>query len=418
MAIHDDFLQEHFVRLSETESFRPHSIDDMYHQHEASLAIGRDYENGLLYLKANSQIAVIPIVGPTDKYGGWYSMGYMGMSTMLSRAKQSEKYKAVLFYVDSPGGTVDGIRVISNDIMNVGMPTLAFIDGLGASGGIWQSLSADRVLANSQNDNIIGSIGVQTLHVDRSKVLKETVGDVTVLRARQSTLKNKVNSYEPLSAEGKKQIEDSLSESAAQFIAFVQSRRPGIKSNSDVLKGEIYSGAQALNEGLIDGLSTLDEAIAELEARIKTGKSTPKNQNSSNKPESNMKFKAALTSILAVLGFAKVTSEDEAPMVTEERLEQINAELAAKDKKVSEQDTEITQLKADLKTAKDSLATAESDRDKYKADADKFGKQAGASHANPKKEGAEGGNTEEDENSSAIAKLPHNAALDNNPMFN
>ena len=107
-----------------------------------------------------------------------------------------------------------------------------------------------------------------------------------------------------------------------------------------------------------------------------------------------MKFNISMKAILAAIGFAAVASEEEAPMVTEERLTALNAGLETANGTIEKHEATITQLQADLQTANASLTTAEADRDKYKADADKFGKQAGAAHTPPKKEKAEGGNEE------------------------
>lgn len=419
MAIHEGWLQENFLSLSQQTEAKPFSEEEFLKKHEAALGIGSDREVGTYYVKSHPSIALIPVIGATSKFGGWTSIGTMFLSALLANAKNSGKYQAALIYVCSPGGDVDGMQDWAAEIRNVGMPTLAFIDGYGASGGYWQAISADKVIANSLNSNIIGSIGVQTMHVDRREVAKTTVGDVKIIRARQSSLKNSINPYEPLTKEGEAWLIDRLSETADTFISYVQSRRPEVKDGSDALAGEVFTGAQALSEGLIDGLASFDEAIAELQAMIPTKTKTTSTTNS--KSNASMKFNISMKAILGAIGFGSVASEEEAPVVTEERLNALNASLETANGTIGTQEAKITKLEADLKTAKDSLVTAEADRDKYKADAEKYGKQAGAAHTPPKKEKAEGGNDElsaEEQNAATIAALPHNAALDSNPLFN
>ena len=420
MALDEGFLQQNYLRLSDPDGFKPLSEEEVFKLHEAALSIGMDYESRTLFVKNNPQVALIPIIGPTDKYGGWSTVGTMHMGEMLRRVKGSGKYKAVVFYIDSPGGSVDGMQDWSEEMMNVGLPTLAYIDGMGASGGIWQAVSTDRIIANAKNDNIIGSVGVQTIHVDRSEVLKKTVGDVKIIRAKQSTLKNAVNSFEPLSKEGEQWIVERLSESAEIFINHVKARRPNIKADSDVFKGQVFSTDQALAEGLIDGTASFDDAVSELLASTGVSKSKQSNPNSNHNSQS-MKFKSVFTAILAAIGFASVKSEDEAPLVTEERLEALNAVLqssnetiAGHEQRIVEHEATIAQLKTDLQAKTNALATAEADRDK-------FAKQAGAAHVPPHKDKAEGGNaepTEEEAIAAEIAALPHNRALDGNPLFN
>jgi signal peptide peptidase SppA len=420
MAIHEGYLHEHFLAITQPRENKPFSAEEFHQKHEAALQIGYDYDNSVYYIKTNPNIALIPVIGATSKFGGWSSMGTQYLSRMLNAAKNSDKYKAVLLYIDSPGGEVDGMKDWSEEILATDMPTLAFIDGYGASGGYWQAISADRVLANSLNQNTIGSVGVQTVHIDRREVAKTTIGEVRILRAKQSSMKNLANPFEELKPEAEAWIIDRLTESASVFISHVSSRRPGIDAKSDALKGQVYTGQQAVDEGMIDGLATYEEAIAELVTMI-PGTTTNSKSTTNSKTNASMKFNISMTAILSALGFGAVASEEEAPLVTQERLTALNAGLESANGKITAHEATITQLKADLKTAQDSLATAEADRDKYKADAEKYGKQAGAAHTPPKKDKAEGGNTEptaEEQAAAEIAALPHNAALDSNPLFN
>jgi ClpP class serine protease len=419
MALHEAWLQENFLSISQHQEAKTLTVEEFHQKHEAALSIGMDREVGTFYAKSHPNIAVIPVIGQTSKFGGWSSMGTMFLSSLLSNAKKSGKYKAALIYIDSPGGAVDGMEDWAEEIRSAEIPTLAFIDGYGASGGYWQALSADRVLANSMNSNLIGSIGVMTMHVDRREVAKTTIGDVKILRARQSTLKNSVNSFEPLSKEGEAWIIDQLSDTAANFISYVNTRRPAVKADSSALAGDVFSGPQALEEGLIDGLATYQEAIEELSSRITTTTSVKTKSNTTN--QQAMKFKPSFKALLAALSFGAVASDEEAPLVTEERLEQLNASLDSANQLIAQKDQEITQLKTSLQTAQSAQTTAETDRDAWKAKAEKYAKGPGASHFVPNTGKAEGGNEELSEAEKAaaeIAALPHNAALDANPLFN
>lgn len=390
MALHEGWLQDNFLSFSQTEKSNAPSLEEYFLKHEVSLGIGTDREVGTYFVKSHPNIALIPVIGATSKFGGWTSVGTHFFSALLANAKNSGKYKAALIYIDSPGGAVDGMEDWADEIRNAGMPTLAFIDGYGASGGYWQAISADKVLANSMNSNLIGSIGVQTMHIDRREVAKTTLGDVKILRARQSTLKNSINSFEPLSKEGEAWIIDRLSETAENFINYVTSRRPGVKADSPALAGDVFTGPQALEEGLIDGLANYQEAIEELSSRITTTGNIKTKSNTYN--QSAMKFKPSFKALLAALSFGAVASDEEAPLVTEERLEQLNASLDTANQSIVQKDQEITQLKASLKTAQEAQTTAETDRDDWKAKAEKYGKQAGASHAIPNEGKTEGGN--------------------------
>lgn len=395
MAIHEDFLQEHFIQISDPASFKPLSAEEVFQKHEAALSIGYDPESRTFNVRSNPEVLLIPVIGPTEKLGGWSSSGTMDMGAMLTRAKNSGKYKAALIYMDSPGGAVDGMSEWGSVLMNAGMPTLTFVDGYAASGGYWQAVSTDRILANSQNQNFIGSIGVQTLFVDKREMAKTQIGEVKILRAAQSTMKNMANSFEELTKEAEAWIVERLTEAATIFIDHVQSRMPGIDAKSDAFKGQVYSTAQAIEEGLIHGTATFDEAVQQLLAMVPTPATSKTQNQSQNQTNKTMKFKSTMLAILGAIGFANVASEEESPAVTEERLEAINASLNTAHSTISTHEATIAQLQNDLNTANASLTTATTERDTFKALAEKHGKQAGAAHTPPKKEKAEGGNEEQ-----------------------
>lgn len=302
---------------------------------------------------------------------------------------------------------MDGTSEWAADMRNVGMPTVAFIDGMGASAGYWQAISADMVIANSQNENFIGSIGVQTIHVDASDVLEKNVGKVTLIRARQSSMKNRPNSFEPLSEEDRKKIEDRVSDMAGKFIGYVTERRPGIDTGGDVLKGEVYSGQEALDQGMIDGLDTLQGAIGQLTAMFPE-EDEEDNQSQNQTTNTTMRFKAALTAILTALGFAQVASDEESPLVTEERLEALNASLETVNNRVNELEGNVTSLTTERDTARQDLATMTTERDQWKEKAEKYGKNAGANHSQPPKKKAEGGNGEGDGEAKEFLAYAHN----------
>ncbi len=415
MAIHEPYLSAG-ARMEPIPDPKAEAsvIESFLDKQKASLNIGFDWEAKTYFVKSHPEIALIPIVGETSKFGSWSSTGTQWLSHLLSGAAKSEKYKAALFYIDSPGGAVDGIQEWSTEIRSLGMPTLSFIDGTGASAGLFQAVSADEVYANSLNQNVIGSIGTQYMHVDRREAAKTQIGEVTIYRARQSTLKNKLSSWEEMTKEKEEWLVDRLTESADVFISFVQERRPEIDAKSDAFKGEVFSGPEAEKEGLIDGLLTYQEAIELLESRIPRGT----NQSKTNNSKQTMKFKQTWASILGAIGFGAVASEEEAPLVTEERLEQLNGSLETANQKITDLTSEVTQLKADLKSEKDSLQAVEKERDEQKALAEKYAKQAGASHQTPNPGDPEGGNDDLSEEEKAIAALPHNAELDGNPLFN
>ncbi|WP_057935850.1 S49 family peptidase [Algoriphagus resistens] len=368
--------------------------------------------------------ALINLTGPVMKYGGYCGEASSErIANFFKQANANPNIKNILFKVDSPGGQVDGTATMAQAVYNSTKPVLGFVDdGMAASAGYWPLAGADEIWA-SQKTDIIGSIGVYAQWADYSKRYEELGIKIHEVYADQSSEKNKLY-HEVIKGNYKPIKEEVLNKLAGEFISSVKEMR-GAKINlkaGDPFKGTTYMAEQAIEIGLIDKIGSYEEALARLEemSQAKPAPETASNQSQTTNTQT-MKFKSAWAAILGSIGFGAVASEEEAPMVTEERLEQLNASLTTANQSISDLKAEIAQLKSDLKTAQDAQAKAEGERDDFQAKADKFGKQAGAAHTPPKKDKAEGGNTElsaDEQTAAEIAALPHNAALDSNPLFN
>ena len=340
--------------------------------------------------------ALINLTGPIMKYGGFCGEASSERTAQyFKQADSNPKIKNILFKVDSPGGQVDGTATMAQAVFNTSKPVLGFVDdGMAASAGYWPLAGADEIWA-SQPTDIIGSIGVYGQWADYSKRYEQLGIKIHEVYADQSSEKNKLY-HEILKGNYKPVKEEHLNLLAQQFIDSVKEMR-GPKINlkaGDPFKGGTFMATQAKEIGLIDEIGTYEQALARLEemSQPKPTAQTSTNQSQTNNSNHTMKFKMSWAAILGAIGFGAVASEDEAPAVNEERLEQLNSSLAAANQSIADLKSQVTQLQGDLKTAKDSLAAAEKERDDFKAKAEKYGKQAGASHATPNPGKAEGGN--------------------------
>jgi ClpP class serine protease len=369
--------------------------------------------------------ALINLTGPIMKYGGYCGEASSERTAQFfKQADANPKIKNILFKVDSPGGQVDGTATMAQAVFNTSKPVLGFVDdGMAASAGYWPLAGADEIWA-SQKTDVIGSIGVYAQWADYSKRYEQLGIKIHEVYADQSSEKNKLY-HEVIKGNYKPVKEEVLNRLAGEFIASVKEMR-GEKINlkaGDPFKGATYMAEQAIEIGLIDQIGTYEQALARLEemSQSKPTAQTGTTQSQTNNSNHTMKFKMSWAAILGAIGFGAVASEEEAPAVTDERLEQLNGSLATANQSIADLKSQVTQLQGELKTAKDSLAAAEKERDDFKVKAEKYGKQAGAAHATPNPGKAEGGNqelSEEQKAAATIAALPHNAALDSNPLFN
>ncbi len=176
----------------------------------------------------------------------------------LEEAYADPYTNGIVLRVNSPGGGVTQSAIIYENILrlkekNPDIPIHTVIEDIGASGAYWIAAATDNIYANSTS--IVGSIGV----IVRGFGLDELLNNYGVERRIVASGKNK-NLYDPFlpeNADEKKQIQKLVDNLYAQFIDAVQTGR-GDRLESDdpeIFSGLIWSGQDALDKGLIDGLS-------------------------------------------------------------------------------------------------------------------------------------------------------------------
>jgi signal peptide peptidase SppA len=207
-------------------------------------------------------VAVIPVHGAIRKDAGMSSYGTKDYVSFLKKANADPNVSAIVLDIDSPGGTVDGTEEFANAIKNSQKPVVTFADGLMASAAYWAGGNADYIIANSGVTCWIGSIGTFMTHIDYSKALEKEGLKVSLITADKSTEKVLGNPYETLSAEANAQFKDEINAINDFFISQVQEARQGkLNSDQNIFTGKAFRGSEALANGLIDEIGTLENAV-------------------------------------------------------------------------------------------------------------------------------------------------------------
>ena len=137
-------------------------------------------------------------------------------------------------------------------------PMVVVVDGLAASGGYIAAMASDRILA--QQSAIVGSIGVIFQYPNVTELLK-TIG-VQVETIKSSPLKAAPSGYEPTSPEARAAVESIVKDSFDWFKGLVRDRRHlDDASLQKVSDGRVFTGRQAVELKLIDGLGDEQAAI-------------------------------------------------------------------------------------------------------------------------------------------------------------
>lgn len=181
----------------------------------------------------------------------------------LQRFRDDGSVRGFVVNINSPGGIVAPSQSIYRELRRIrdedGLPVVASIGGVGASGGYYIALAADSIFALA--GSITGSIGVIMEMPDASGLL-EKVG-VRIQTVKSAEHKDVGSPFRPLGA-GDRAILDSLVlDVYGQFVEVVAAER-GLDDGAvrEVADGRIVSGRQALNLRLVDRLGNRRDALA------------------------------------------------------------------------------------------------------------------------------------------------------------
>jgi capsid assembly protease len=224
-------------------------------------------------------VAVVPVIGVLAKRANLFMQVSGGTSTQqmqgwLAQAAADPAVSAIVLEVDSPGGQVDGVQQFAQQVRQIradGKPVVAWINGIGASGGYWIASAAERVLI-ADATTVVGSIGVVATHVDVSK--REAALGLKTTEITAGKYKRIASPYAPLSEQGRATIQEQVDAIYSVFVEAVAEQR-GVSVEtvlSDMADGRVFIGQQAVAAGLVDGVSTLDALIAELQPRPGAGR--------------------------------------------------------------------------------------------------------------------------------------------------
>jgi len=170
--------------------------------------------------------------------------------------------KAVVFIINSPGGSVVASDEIYRSIRALNKPSVAYIEEMGTSGAYYVSLGTDEIIAHP--NALTGSIGVISMFTNYEGLLHK-LGIKTVI-IKSAEHKDFMNPTKELNPEEKEIMQHIINQVYAQFVDLVKERRKG-KINVQNLKiitdGRIFTGKDAYDLGLIDKLGTKEDAIKE-----------------------------------------------------------------------------------------------------------------------------------------------------------
>lgn len=229
----------------------------------------KDYKGTSIYdyqVKDNGStdgnIAVIMANGAImdgDETAG--SVGGDTTAMEIREARLDPKIKAIVFRVNSPGGSVTASETIREELAaakEAGKPVVVSMGGMAASGGYWISTPANYIIASPST--LTGSIGIfgviNTVENTLDSIGVHTDGVSTSPLADISTTK-------ALPPEVQQMMQMSIENGYKNFLGLVaHSRNKTPEQIDQIAQGHVWTGTDAKANGLVDAMGDFDDAVA------------------------------------------------------------------------------------------------------------------------------------------------------------
>jgi protease-4 len=182
-------------------------------------------------------------------------------SQVLSRLAADKSVRGVIVHIDSPGGSVVGGEDLYNGLRDIAdkKPVTAVMGTVATSAAYMAGIAADRVWA--REGSVTGSIGVILQSANITGLL-DRIG-VEPVTIKSSELKGTPSPLEPLTKAARAASQEVVLDLYEFFVGIVIERRPLDAATVRVLAdGRVYSGRQAVANGLIDAIGGEDDAVS------------------------------------------------------------------------------------------------------------------------------------------------------------
>lgn len=232
---------------------------------------GHDLKEHTLEGEGRDKIVLVDITGLISDRPSRQAFGLTQQPSVLARvdgalrrARKDDRVRAVVLRVDSPGGTVAAsdelyarIRAFRAD---TGVPVVAALGGVAASGAYYAACAADVIVA--QPATVTGSIGVILVSVNFAGLMEKLgVQDATYTAGANKALVSPLRTATPAQRAIVQTVLDGMH---ARFRQVVVESRPGVRDADlpTVTDGRILGAQDALAAGLVDRVGRLHDALA------------------------------------------------------------------------------------------------------------------------------------------------------------
>jgi len=254
----NDFLVE-LVGASDDDGLYEAVVFERYVARKRPLSLGSSNSDRVAVITAEGTI--LPGEQPPGSIGG------DSLARLIRGAVEAEGVKAIVLRINSGGGSMFASEIIREQVVyarNMGLPVVASMGAVAASGGYYIAADADEIWATPST--ITGSIGVFAAFPTFEELLQR-VGIYTD-GVGTTDLAGSMRADRPLNPQLEAALTSGVAFAYKSFVQIVAEGRDMSVAEVDPLaEGRVWSAPDALKAGLVDSLGSLDDAIAAAAAR-------------------------------------------------------------------------------------------------------------------------------------------------------
>lgn len=212
--------------------------------------------------KAKKKVAVIYAEGNIVDGNAKQEVAGDRFAKIISDVRKDSTVKAVVLRVNSPGGSVLASEKIKAEIelLKKNVPVIASYGDYAASGGYWISAGCDKIYSNATT--LTGSIGVFSMIPDISGTLKDKI-HVNITPVNSNKHADMYGMMRPLDQAELDYMQASVENIYDKFTALVaEGRDMTVADVDEIAQGRVWTGADALEIGLVDEIGTIEDAIS------------------------------------------------------------------------------------------------------------------------------------------------------------
>ena len=205
-----------------------------------------------------AEIRIDGIISNQEDLLGSLQVNSEDVNSKLEKAEKDTSVKAILLYINSPGGSPVASDEISSKIKTIEKPVIAYISDSGTSGAYWIASAADGIVAHPLS--MTCSIGAFTVVGEFTGFFEEYGLNFTVIKSAE--YKDVGSPYKPLEKEEELILQRVVDKLHTAFVEEVAENRG--MDEADVWKiadGKPCLGEDALEYGLVDYLGDKEDAI-------------------------------------------------------------------------------------------------------------------------------------------------------------